>query len=261
MTHKRKKKRMNVTSHAKKRMQQRCGIQKAASDKMADRAYRNGLTYAQASSHVKHWMSVVHKKNTNVDNIWIYNNSAWLFDGSTLITVMTLPDDIQRDMPSQKTPQEKKYIPENALHPGTVYGYKEKEFLYLGHIRTKEAFPHNIKGPYYETCHLRIPYTKTIRNILKNVDSVEDMMNRLQNYDYTGHMPLDRRLQCSRDCYRFTRKTEQLINPKNPLPQEGILHAEHNILPFSYKKEMPYIYLTEPLPDIAKDGRIYLEKQ
>lgn len=88
-----------VTTHAKRRLKERCGINKKSALKMAERAFTKGIAFENASTELKKYISRVylcHGKMCN--NIRIYGNMVYIFDNRTLITVYPIPGYIKNEM-------------------------------------------------------------------------------------------------------------------------------------------------------------------
>lgn len=88
-----------VTTHAKKRLKERCGVTKNSALKMAERAFNKGISFENASTDLKKYISSVylcHEKSCN--NIRIYGNMVYIFDNQTLITVYPIPEYIVNKM-------------------------------------------------------------------------------------------------------------------------------------------------------------------
>lgn len=90
---------VGVTTHAKRRLKERCGVNKNSALKMAERAFTKGISFENASTDLKKYISSVylcHEKSCN--NIRIYGNMVYIFDNQTLITVYPIPEYIENKM-------------------------------------------------------------------------------------------------------------------------------------------------------------------
>lgn len=88
-----------VTTHAKKRLKERCGINKNSAECMAERAFTKGISFENASDTIKKYISSVFLKNDKTcNNIRIYGNIVYIFDNRTLITVYPLPQIIHNEI-------------------------------------------------------------------------------------------------------------------------------------------------------------------
>lgn len=63
---------MYTSDHARDRIQERCGINKASCDRIAKIAFENGLTHAEATGQLKAYITKVFNRNESANNIRIY---------------------------------------------------------------------------------------------------------------------------------------------------------------------------------------------
>ncbi len=89
---------MNISEHAKKRMKERCGFNGKSQERMAQKALEYGITHAQTKGRLKKWITSLFFKNTNANNIRVYGDNAYIFCGSTLVTIIRVPANIRKDM-------------------------------------------------------------------------------------------------------------------------------------------------------------------
>ena len=80
-----------VTRHAKKRIRQRLGINKKATEREAEKALRFGVTHAEAKGKLCRHLDGIFLTNYKPNNMRVYNHSVYLFRDTRLITVMQLP--------------------------------------------------------------------------------------------------------------------------------------------------------------------------
>lgn len=89
---------MNISSHARQRMKERCGFNKKSQDRMAQKAFEEGITHAQTKGRLNKWVTSLYFKNKNADNIRLYGDNAYIFCGETLVTVIPVPANIKKSM-------------------------------------------------------------------------------------------------------------------------------------------------------------------
>lgn len=89
---------MKVSKHAKQRMKERCGFNKKTQERMSKKALECGITHAQTKGRLNKWITSLFFKTTNANNIRIYGDNAYIFCGETLVTVISVPADIKKDM-------------------------------------------------------------------------------------------------------------------------------------------------------------------
>lgn len=85
---------IDLTHHSEKRMRQRLGINKRATEKHAEKALRYGVTHADARGKLCKYMDGIFLNNYRPTNMRIYNHATYLFRGTTLITVLPLPNNL-----------------------------------------------------------------------------------------------------------------------------------------------------------------------
>lgn len=82
---------VTVTRHAGKRIRQRLGINKKSTGKAAEKALQFGITHAEVKGKLSRHLDGIFLQNCKPTNMRVYNHSVYLFNGSTLITVLPLP--------------------------------------------------------------------------------------------------------------------------------------------------------------------------
>ena len=102
---------MNISNHARKRMKERCGFNKNAGERMARKAFKEGITHAQTKGNLNKWVTSLFFKTKKADNIRLYGDHAYIFCGEVLVTVIAIPASLRRDLKSmlrQGSRQERK---------------------------------------------------------------------------------------------------------------------------------------------------------
>lgn len=82
---------VKVTRHAEKRARQRLGIKKSAVERTAEKALEYGITHAEAKGKLSRHLDGIFTLNYKPTNLRVYNHNVYLFNGTTLITVIPLP--------------------------------------------------------------------------------------------------------------------------------------------------------------------------
>lgn len=82
---------MTITQHAKQRMKERCGFNKKTAERMAKKAFDEGITHAQTKGKLNKWITSLYFKNEKANNIRLYGDYCYLFYGETLVTVIPVP--------------------------------------------------------------------------------------------------------------------------------------------------------------------------
>ncbi len=80
-----------ITNHGKGRLRERCGIPKKSVKRMADKAFKYGLTHKETTGNLNKYITSLWSKNKNADNIRVYGDKVYIFCGTSLITVLNLP--------------------------------------------------------------------------------------------------------------------------------------------------------------------------
>lgn len=88
---------MNISNHARRRMKERCGFNKKAQSRMAEKAFNDGITHKQTKGRLHKWVTSLFFKNCNANNIRLYGDNAYIFCGETLVTVISIPNDLKKD--------------------------------------------------------------------------------------------------------------------------------------------------------------------
>lgn len=88
---------MRISNHAKKRMKERCGFSRKSQERMAEKAFRYGITHKQTKGRLHRWVTSLFFKNCNANNIRLYGDNAYIFCGETLVTVISIPWNLKKD--------------------------------------------------------------------------------------------------------------------------------------------------------------------
>ncbi len=89
---------MTITEHAKQRMKERCGFNKKTAERMAKKAFYEGMPHAQTKGKLNKWITSLYFKNVKANNIRLYGNYAYIFAGETLVTVIPVPVGLRKDL-------------------------------------------------------------------------------------------------------------------------------------------------------------------
>lgn len=88
---------MIVTQHAKQRMKQRCGLKEKSSDRIAKKAYENGLRHGDYTGNLKKWVDSLYFRNQSANQIRLYSDKAYIFMNQKLITVLQIPHNLVKE--------------------------------------------------------------------------------------------------------------------------------------------------------------------
>lgn len=89
---------MHVTKHAHKRIRERNGANKKSIDKIVLKALEDGVPHCRTKGRLNKWVTHLYFQTRKANNIRIYGDKAYLFSGSSLITVIQIPPNITKDM-------------------------------------------------------------------------------------------------------------------------------------------------------------------
>jgi hypothetical protein len=82
---------VSVTDHGNKRMRSRCGVPKKSCLRLAEEAFKNGITYAETTGSLNKYITSLYFHNQTANNIRILNDKVFIFSNQVLITVLNLP--------------------------------------------------------------------------------------------------------------------------------------------------------------------------
>lgn len=89
---------MDITEHAGQRLKERCGFVKKSRDRMAEKAFNEGITHSQTKGRLNKWITSLYFRNCAANNIRIYGDNAYIFCEKTLVTVIPVPASLKKDM-------------------------------------------------------------------------------------------------------------------------------------------------------------------
>lgn len=89
---------MNISEHAKQRMKERCGLNKKSLERMAAKAFEEGIPHARTKGNLNKWITSLYFRNIKANNIKIYGDNAYIFCGETLVTVLPVPADLKKNL-------------------------------------------------------------------------------------------------------------------------------------------------------------------
>lgn len=79
-------------------MRERCGLNKKSIDRIAQKAFDNGVKHSETKGRLHKWITSVWGKNKKADNIRIYGDNVYIFCGNILVTTYHIPRDLSQDM-------------------------------------------------------------------------------------------------------------------------------------------------------------------
>lgn len=91
---------MQVSKHAEDRLKERCGFNKKACERIAQKAFNEGITHSETKGRLNKWITSLYFKNERANNIRLYGDKAYIFCDETLVTVIQIPIDLTKDLKS-----------------------------------------------------------------------------------------------------------------------------------------------------------------
>lgn len=85
-----------VTNHAKQRIHERMGVSKKVSKRVASIALEKGLRASETKGRLKKYADAVYLSHCVGDNLRIYAEKVFVFQGNALITVLSLPNELKK---------------------------------------------------------------------------------------------------------------------------------------------------------------------
>lgn len=99
---------MVITKHAKKRMKQRCGVNKKSMDRIAEIAYENGLKHGELTGNLKKYVDGLYLKHKAGNQIRLYGDKVYIFHDKRLITVFQIPNNLMKEVTKLRKERDKK---------------------------------------------------------------------------------------------------------------------------------------------------------
>lgn len=93
---------VTVSKHAVRRLKERCGLNKRSVQRMADKAFVDGIRHSDTRGRLNKWVTSLYFYNKTANNIRLYGDKAYLFAESTLVTVIQIPPDLLKYMPEKQ---------------------------------------------------------------------------------------------------------------------------------------------------------------
>ena len=84
-----------VTNHAQQRMHERMGLGKKSTNRMADIALEKGLRIKETKGKLKKYLNTLYLIHGVGNNIRVYGEKVFVFQGTCLITVLALPNEFK----------------------------------------------------------------------------------------------------------------------------------------------------------------------
>jgi len=89
---------VDVSDHAARRLRERCGLNKKSIQRIADKAFNDGIRHSETRGRLNKWVTSLFFYNRSANNIRIYGDKAYIFTKNTLITVIQIPTDLFKNV-------------------------------------------------------------------------------------------------------------------------------------------------------------------
>ena len=94
--HKPKSEKIEITEHAYERAKERFSLNKAALERFANSAYKNGIKQSDTVGQLKKYIAKLWHKYKTANNIRIYGEIIFIFCDNRLITLYHIPNEFKR---------------------------------------------------------------------------------------------------------------------------------------------------------------------
>ncbi len=85
-----------VTTHAYERGKERLSWNKKVLDKMAEKAFIDGVKHQDTKTHLHKYITKLWHRYKHANNVRIYGQNIFFFSNNVLITLYQLPNDLRK---------------------------------------------------------------------------------------------------------------------------------------------------------------------
>lgn len=89
---------IKVSRHAEIRIRERQGLNKKSIERMAQKAFDKGIRHEQTKGNLNKWLTSKYFVNKQANNLRIYGDYLYVFDGNTLVTVFRVPNNLLKNI-------------------------------------------------------------------------------------------------------------------------------------------------------------------
>lgn len=89
---------IQISRHAEQRMRERCGLNKKSIERMANKAWENGIKSYETIGNLNKWVTMVYFRRKCANNVRLYGDKAYIFCENVLVTVLQIPHRLVKDM-------------------------------------------------------------------------------------------------------------------------------------------------------------------
>jgi hypothetical protein len=83
--------RVIVSDHADQRIRKRMGVKRKAVQKIAEKAYKNGLNFSDTNGRLKDYLAYLYATRSKSEIYKVWNQMIFIYDHGVLITVKPVP--------------------------------------------------------------------------------------------------------------------------------------------------------------------------
>lgn len=87
-----------LTKHSISRLEQRCGVSKKNASTIAKRAFKTGISHKNTTGNLHRFLDSIYLSQKKGTNMKIYGNAVFVFKEDTLITVISVPENLMDDV-------------------------------------------------------------------------------------------------------------------------------------------------------------------
>lgn len=91
-----------VTHHAEERAKERLGWNKNAVTRMAQRAYKIGISHADTNGKLRKYFDKLFLMEHQANNVRIYGQVVYLFSDNRLVTLFIIPKNVDKNIRNNK---------------------------------------------------------------------------------------------------------------------------------------------------------------
>ena len=97
---------ITISKHAEARLRERTGLGKKSCERIAKKAFEQGISHSQTKGNLNKWITSVYFRSNHAVNVRILGDKAFLFSkDDVLVTVLQVPQNLAREL--------KKYVKED----------------------------------------------------------------------------------------------------------------------------------------------------
>lgn len=89
---------IKVSRHAEMRIRERQGLNKKSIERMAQKAFDKGIRHEQTKGNLNKWLTSKYFVNQQANNLRIYGDYLYVFDGNILVTVFRVPNNLLKNI-------------------------------------------------------------------------------------------------------------------------------------------------------------------